>query len=189
VLYAAPVAPLFFAHGTINLHAAIPSYYVSSPEPYPLRGFTMNLLSPSRGLLVFTPPFLFSIAGIVFAFRRRSWFPFSACLAAILGLHTILIARYWSGHSYGPRYFADMTQLFVLFLIPAVLYWRELAPGVSRTALASIFVLCAGWGVCVHARRATSLAANQWSQFPVNVDQARWRVWDWNDPQLLRGLR
>jgi hypothetical protein len=41
----------------------------------------------------------------------------------------------------------------------------------------------------VHARGATSIAANQWSALPSSVDDARWRVWDWSDPQFLRGLK
>src|SRR5947209_5366557 len=45
----------------------------------------------------------------------------------------------------------------------------------------------AGWGVFVHAHGAVSIAANQWSALPLNVDDGRWRVWDWHDPQFLRG--
>jgi hypothetical protein len=47
----------------------------------------------------------------------------------------------------------------------------------------------AGWGVFVHGHGATSIAANQWSALPVNVDTARGRVWEWSDAQFLRGLK
>jgi hypothetical protein len=60
---------------------------------------------------------------------------------------------------------------------------------VPRRVIAAVFLALAGWGVFVHVHGATSIAANQWSAVPVNVDEARWRVWDWSDPQFLRGLR
>jgi MFS superfamily sulfate permease-like transporter len=147
----------------------------------------MNLFSPSRGLLVFTPVFLFSIAGMVLAWRWRWCFPLAPYLIAILLAHSVIIAPYWPGHCYGPRYFSDMSHLFVFFLIPAILYWPKMQ-GHARTAAASLFLLLAVWGVFVHARGATSVAANEWSAQPVSVDDAPWRVWDWSDPQFLRGL-
>jgi hypothetical protein len=175
---AAPVAAIFFAHNLIALHALLPVYYrVNSPDPYPpLAGLAMNLFSPARGIFVFTPVFLFALAGL-----RGRWL----FLGAILALHTALISRYWGGHSYGPRYFSDMTPVFCFLLIPAYLRWKKR----PRRSLAAAFAVLALWGVFVHGHGATSIAANQWSALPVNIDDAKWRVWDWHDPQFFRGLR
>ena len=74
----------------------------------------MNFFSPSRGLFVFTPVFLVSLAGMVLAWRRRWCFPLSPYLAAIVVLHALVVMTIWPGHCYGPRYFADITHLFVL---------------------------------------------------------------------------
>jgi hypothetical protein len=187
---AAPVALLFFAHNVWALHSIFPRYYnVRSPEQHPaLDGFLMNLVSPSRGLLVFTPVVLFSAAGMVLAVHRRWCSPLVAYLAAIVVLHALLICRYWGGHSYGPRYFSDMAPLFVFFLIPAILHWQKMA-GAPRRAAAAVFLALAAWSVLVQFRGATSVAAQSWNVDPVNVDHAKWRVWDWRDPQFLRGLR
>lgn len=114
--------------------------------------------------------------------------PLPAYLAAIVVLHAFLVMTIWPGHCYGPRYFADITHLLMFFLIPAILWWQHSA-GRTRTALAIAFVVTAEWGILVHGHGATSIAANQWSALPANVDLARWRVWDWKDPQFLRGLR
>jgi hypothetical protein len=168
----------------------LPRYFhPDAPGVYPmLPGFAMNLVSPSRGLLVFTPVFVFSIVGMALAIRNRWCWPLSPYLIAIVCLHAILISRYWSGHSFGQRYWADMTPLLVLFLIPCIQFWEELG-GVRRRAWAGAFLALALCGVFVHARGATSLAVNQWSLYPVNLDNAPGRVWDWSDPQFLRGLR
>src|SRR5262249_38659381 len=106
-----------------------------------------------------------------------------------IALHSVVISANWPGHCYGPRYFSDMTGLFVLFLIPAVNWWLETPTGALRTGAAVGFLAFALGGVAVHARGATSVAAYQWNVVPLNVDDAPWRVWDWSDPQFLRGLR
>jgi hypothetical protein len=79
-------------------------------------------------------------------------------------------------------------HLAVFFLIPAILWWQTTTAAV-RGPLAAGFLALALWGVFVHARGGASQVANQWSALPQNVDHARWRVWDWNDPQFFRGLR
>ena len=148
----------------------------------------MNSFSPSRGLFIFTPVFLFSLAGIVLAWKRRWCGTLPPYLAAIVLLHTLLVVTIWPGHCYGPRYFADITHLLMFFLIPTILWWQKSAPP-ARTAYAAAFLTLAGWGVFVHGRGATSIAANQWSATPVSVDTAHWRVWQWSDAQFLRGLK
>ena len=148
----------------------------------------MNLFSPSRGLFVFTPVFLVSVAGMAMALRRGWLGPLGRYLAAIVVVHTLVVVTIWPGHCFGPRYFADMTHMLMLFLIPVAVWWQQKG-GWARVALAAGFVVLAGWGVMVNGRGATSIAVNQWSALPVNVDDARWRVWEWRDAQFLRGLR
>ena len=186
--WALPVAMAFFAYHLVVKHSLIPLYLGIQARVPALAGVAMYLFSPSRGLLIFTPVFLFSVAGIVLAWRWRWCWPLAPYLVAIILLHTALIVTFWPGHCYGPRYFADMTHLLILFLIPAILYWRAMR-GPARTVAAAVFLLLAAWGVFAHGRGGTSIAANQWSALPVNVDQAKWRVWDWRDPQFFRGLR
>jgi hypothetical protein len=186
--WALPVAVAFFAYHLVVKHSLIPLYLGIQARVAALPGVAMYLFSPSRGLLIFTPVFLFSVAGIVLAWRMRWCWPLTPYLVAIILLHTALIVTFWPGHCYGPRYFADMTHLLILFLIPAILNWRAMR-GPARTVAAGVFLLLAAWGVFAHGRGGTSIAANQWSALPVNVDQAKWRVWDWSDPQFFRGLR
>ncbi len=189
ILCAAPVAAAFFGYQLTVRHSFIPFYVTEHRTLYPeALGMALNLISPNRGLLIFTPVFVVSIAGMVIACRRRWCFPLVPYLIAILCLHTAVIAPIWPGHCFGPRYYSDMGHLFLLFLIPAILEWRKMQ-GPARTAAACVFLALAAFGVFVHARGATSWAANQWSMFPVDVDTAKSRVWDWRDLQFLRGLK
>ena len=174
-----PVLAPFFAYNLMVRHAWLQSYYSHvPPERVPLSaGLAMYWFSPSRGLLIFTPVFVFSIAGMVLAWRQRWCLPLAPYLAAVLAAHSIAMAVVWDGHSYGPRYFADVTPLFTFFLIPVVPHWRRVR---------GPFLALALWGLLVHARGATSVAAHEWNAIP-DVDP-RVRVWDWKDPQFLRGL-
>jgi hypothetical protein len=189
LLWAAPVAVVFFSYQVIVRHSLIPLYVTAPKNGNPFwEGVAMNLFSPSRGLFIFTPVFVFSLAGMVLACRERWCGRLPVYLAAIVVLHAVVVVTIWPGHCYGPRYFADITHLLALFLLPAILWWRQCAPP-WRTVCAAAFLALAGWGVFVHGHGATSIAANQWSALPVNVDAARWRVWDWSDAQFLRGLK
>jgi len=182
LLFAAPVAAIFFAYNLLVLGRLFPKYFVTSPGRYPpLTGFAMNFVSPSRGLLIYVPVVIFALAGFWLAWRGKWLFPAGRYLAAIPLLNMILIAPLWPGHCFGPRYSADMMPFFFLFLVPVL--------GNLRRASGAVFVALALWGVFVNFRGATSIAVNQWSALPVSVDEAQWRVWDWRDPQFLRGLK
>jgi len=186
---ALPVAIIFFAYQMLAKHTWIPRYVRGAIIPMPpIEGAAMHLFSPSRGLLIFTPIVVISGLGVWLGVRRKWCRPLLAWLAVIPMLHFALIAGAWPGHGYGPRFMTDMMYLAIFFLIPAILWWQT-TEGTARRALAAAFLTLAGWGVFVHARGAMSYVPNQWSALPQNVDTARWRVWDWKDPQFLRGLR
>ncbi|HUI81071.1 MAG TPA: hypothetical protein VLY24_24270 [Bryobacteraceae bacterium] len=189
LLYAAPVAFLYFAYDLLVRHAWFPLYITRTrPESLPwLQGLAMHLFSPSRGIFVFTPIALVAVVGMVLAFRFRWAFPLAPYLIAIVALHVGLLARYWPAAGYGPRFFADISNLLTLFLIPAFLYWQKLR-GAPRAISAAIFLLLAAWGVFTNGRGATSVAAQQWSLTIINTRQGVERAWDWHDPQFLHGL-
>jgi len=75
--------------------------------------------------------------------------------------------------------------LFIFFLIPPLTKWRESAkprgPAIAFLALLAVSVF-------IHSRGARSADAYIWNVSPQNVDQNTSRLWDWRDPQFLRGL-
>ena len=198
ILMAAPVAVLFFAYN-LGVYGRLFSPYQSLRPPLPatpeaIRALILalagNLVSPSRGLFTFTPVLLFAVWGMYRALRTRWEYPLSPCFAAIVVAHWFTISLYtgfwWAGHSYGPRLFTDMLPFFCFFLIPVFQGWQE--KGVKR-APAAVFVVLLLFSAAVHGRAAMSFAVWRWNVDPVNVDTRPARVWDWGDPQPLRGLR
>src|SRR5579863_2302792 len=109
----------FLAYNLYIYHQPLPSYYMlklflpPTPSNLPriLDAFAGNILSPSRGLFVFSPFLLFSLAGIWLSVRRKWMTPLSYYVAAAVAMHWILISFYiyWTaGHCYGPRMFVDV---------------------------------------------------------------------------------
>lgn len=189
--WASPVAAWFVAYHLATRNHILPLYYRSGLE-WPgaggwLLGLAEQMVSPSRGLFVFTPVFLVSVAGIILAWRRRWLFPLTPYLTMVMALHATVVAMSWPGHCYGPRYFADLNPWLALYLIPAGQVWEE-SRGIRRRAWLGLFVLLALGSVFVHARGAYSVPAQMWNLSPVDVIERRDRVWDWRDPQFLRGL-
>ncbi len=189
LLAAAPVAIAFVAYNESIYHAILSPYYHTQldgflPRYWPRLGMDLagNVISPSRGLFVYTPVFLFAAWSMI----RRKWrAPIAPWLTALVVLHwfavSAYIANWWAGDSYGPRFFTDLTPVFVLFLIPYFRDWTGLSRGV-RTA----FVTLALIGFAMHLRGGWSGAVYEWNVKPADIDQHPERNWDWSDPPFLR---
>ena len=179
----------------MDFGSMLPPYYQLSRFPMPsakhfVEASLGNLFSPSRGLIVFTPLVLFSIAGAVLKYRAQAFTRLDWTIALIIVLHWMLISGFWfwwAGHSYGPRFFSDMLPYLFYFLIPWVAPARWGTSDQSSFWTAS-FALAAVISCAIHLRGALSYEPDSWNYVPVDVDQEPARVWDWKDPQFLRGL-
>lgn len=181
-----------------NLHdfgAPLPAYYLPggmpwvpwSEAPGALAG---HLVSPNRGLLVFSPVVLLAAAGIATQLRRRTVDGLDVALLALLCAHFATISSFqvwWAGHSFGPRYTTDVLPVLAWLAMPAVLALGELRGRRRRTALV-VTSLLIGWSFFVQLRAATTWDVWEWNGSPVNIDDRPERAWDWSDLQILRGL-
>jgi hypothetical protein len=80
------------------------------------------LASPGRGLLLYSPIFLFSFVGIAMVWRARNHVLLKyMSLAPLLSILLVAKWRDWAGGaSYGPRLLADLTPLLCLYLYPPI---------------------------------------------------------------------
>ncbi|WP_141332683.1 hypothetical protein [Myxococcus sp. AB025B] len=146
-----------------------------------------NLVSPGRGLFVFTPVLLLSAWGLWLDVRARTFTRLHAVLLAVVALHWFSISTFphwWGGHSYGPRFFTDMVPYLVFFLVPVVrsLQWK--GPE-ARRGLTATFAVLATLNLLIHIHGASSRAVYRWNSLPLDVDEHPERLWDWADPQFL----
>lgn len=177
--------------------AALPTYYTANKlglSPELLTALAGNLISPSRGLLVFSPIFILSGLGVYRTLRASSdWLRnLSLYIFAAVILHWLAISAFsiwYGGWSVGPRYFSDMAPFLTYLLIPALDAPSLIPRGVAaqRAGRFAFAVLLAA-SVFVHARSATDLRVENWNATPIDIDQDRRRLWDWSDILFLRGL-
>ncbi len=136
------------------------------------KGIAGLLVSPSRGLLVFSPYVLLSIAGIPrglrSADRRLLTMAMTTGIAATILLYSFW-SVWWAGHSFGYRFLIELTPFLTIL---AAFWWEEKHSRIARTG----FGLLVGWSIYVQF-----LGANfQPSGFNELLDR---------DPRVLWSLR
>ncbi len=186
------VAVPFVAY-SLTVHDSILPWYFRARRlgyhPAFFEALAGNLVSPARGLFVFSPVLLLAGVGVWLKVRGRRFRLLDAALVAILVLHWVAISAFphwWAGHSFGPRFFTDMLPYLAYFLVPVFAAVAEARPRRRRIALAAGVGLLAGFSFFVHFRGANSSSAMAWNAAPRNVDQHPERLWMWGDVQFLR---
>jgi hypothetical protein len=191
--WAAVIAVPFVWYSLAIYHALLPPYYRAFSL---LSGTTFfqalvgHLVSPSRGLLIFSPLLILALIGIVLKIKQRPWRREDGVLLSIIGLHWIVVSlwwNWWAGVSYGPRIWTDMLPYLMYFIIPTLTAFATLR-GKRRWVAAIVGLLLIGWSVWVHYRGANAAVVMDWNGSPAPIDSYPQRVWDWRDPQWLRGV-
>ncbi len=155
-----------------------------------LEALAGNLVSPSRGLFVWTPIFLLAVGSALHRLLRHTLAAAEAWMLAVVLLHWAsisLLPQWWAGDSVGPRLFSDVSPYLCWLLVePTSRAWQRFRAGQPGWLL--LLVGLGLWGALVHGRGATQQAVHAWNDGPPTVDAAPERVWDWRDVQFLRGL-
>ncbi|HUS69492.1 MAG TPA: hypothetical protein VM075_01790 [Anaerolineae bacterium] len=118
------------------------------------------LLSPSKGLLVYSPVFFFSLIGIVASWRTAIRDKDTTWLFRYLGLaavgFTLLMSKWhaWGGGwCFGPRMLVDVTPLLIPLMIPALQwmkYDRRIVAAFTGLAILSVCVQLVGLSMFDH---------------------------------------
>jgi hypothetical protein len=168
--------------GRAELIAGIEDFHaVSSFWSFSPLNYAGLLISPSRGLFVYSPVLLFGLPGLAHSLRRES--VSSLRLMSAAGLCTFIIygfvATWWGGWVYGPRYMADILPFFGLWLMQTPL------PNKWRSLWATLFSAAFVWSVWVQELGASTYPCG-WNTSPVQINKAPHRLWDPQDTQISR---
>ncbi len=142
------------------------------------------LVSPNRGLLIYTPIMAFALWGAVRVWRVPAP-PWLRWLSVVLLLHVLvygLFKEWWAGYTYGPRYFSDVLPALIIFLVYGLVPYCRTPPMRAMAAVLALF------GVAVQAIGVYA-ADDEWNRQPKALELAPHRVWDWSDLQIVRSLR
>ena len=178
-LYGEPLNPFYF-HEDGFIGAGV--------RPTFLRGLSGTMISPARGLLVYSPFAALAMLGLVWRPRLLE----AACALVVLATWvSVANTEDWpGGWSYGPRLLVDTFPFLVVLLAPVADAVTRSRRTWSRTTavLAGVLAVMFAWAVFVNARGALSWSTQVWNVRPIGAswDREPWRFFDWGDPQFLR---
>jgi hypothetical protein len=152
-----------------------------------LQGLLSLLVSPSRGLFVFSPVLVFSLLGFVVWCRSADRLRPDVYLIAVATSvgHLLLFSKWttwWGGHTYGPRYLTDIGPCIIVLMAPAMRLVLD------RLALRTVFGLALAASIAVQAIGAFCYPNGDWNGSPASIDTHPERLWDWRDNQIGRTL-
>jgi hypothetical protein len=173
-------SPFIAAIGPVVLSAASGTQLSLFNTPF-LAGMAGVLVSPSVGLLVYSPVFMFSVVGMVMTWGQSKYLYLRYLSIAPLPL-LLTVSKWsgwWGGSSYGPRLLADVTPLLCFLLYPAVHYCegkKALKYALIGLAIVSIGMHAIGAG----RDRHRVPGEKTWTEF-YEIGRHPERLWSWTD--------
>jgi Dolichyl-phosphate-mannose-protein mannosyltransferase len=174
--YGSPVST-GFAVGIIDPSRlrSLGSHLFKTPLSEGLAGI---LMSPSRGLFIYSPILPVAFVGMVMVWRNSKLVLLK--YLSLAPLLTILLTskwiNWWGGGSYGPRLLADITPFLCLYLYPP--FERAQSRPLLKSAIAVLIALSIG----LHGLRV--FAGGDWNGHPF-VDWHPERLWSWADSPVV----
>jgi len=147
------------------------------------------LISPSRGLFVWSPILILAFVGASIKAKHGVLTLLDGLAVANVVALWVLISTWpawWAGYSLGPRFFVDVLPWLAYLMIPAVAAISETGERWVRAALLTGVAVLLAFSVFVQVRCATDFGPGQWNPWPLDVNRYQDRLWDWDDMQCLR---
>ncbi len=189
-----PIALLFFAYNYSVLDAPFHPYYIASRlgiTPTFVEALAGNIISPARGLFIFSPFLIALPALIIYAAWQRKLKPLEIILIIIVVLHWVSISMFghwWGGFSYGPRFFTDMVPIMFVLMASTLSTYLESNQRTKLVngTLASGFLVLSVCSITIHHWGVIYQEGRHWNSQPASVDLFPERIWHWDDIQFLR---
>jgi hypothetical protein len=142
-------------------------------------GLSGLLISPGKGLLVYTPAMLLPLVVLpVLAFRQPRSLASYLLFWVVASLLMLAKSRlWWGGTGYGPRY---LLELLLPMTFAVGMFWQRL-----HVAVKLLFGVAVVFGVFAQIVGALTWECG-WHHSPLWLDRALDRLWDWRDPEVLR---
>jgi hypothetical protein len=179
-----------FVAYSMRIFGTIVPYYYLSNDPHGIgihftRGLYGILLSPSRGIFIYSP-----VLALVLYLIARYWRSIADPALAILSLSMIAAIgvagaahpEWWGGNSYGPRLLSDAMPWFVQLAILALAAMPDAGRDIRSPAFA-VGALLLMASVMINAHGAFSFETLKWNdKRPLPGVMV-----DWSRPQFLAG--
>ncbi len=143
-----------------------------------IEGIASILFSPARGLFIYSSIFVFSIVGVVLAWRNNGTLLFRYLSIGVVA-NLLLYSKFfmwWGGSTYGPRLLADLSPILCLFLCEIKMLFIK---GYARI----IFIVLTTFSIAAHAIGA--YADDPFWNADLHIDSSSNVAWLWTDNQLI----
>ncbi len=192
---------IFLTWSRLEYGTWLPTYYAISriqAEREPIWiGILGNLVSPSRGIFIFSPFFLLLLPGAVLVGRRLVRQPLTWMATGWFLLSLLLTARaatWWGGWSFGPRI---MTGSLLALILLGILIWRDANQRLGSLAKKIVMVsfgLLSLAAIFIHSYQGLyNPDTHGWNQFHEPVANPPLNglgdVFDWRQPQFMSTAR
>ena len=149
-------------------------------------GIAGVLVSPGRGLLVYSPVFMVLIVSMIVAWREPRYLYLRYLSVAPL-LLLIVVSKWtgwWGGDCYGPRLLADVTPILCFLLYPTIDYFK------GKKAVKYVLIALAVLSIGMHAvgaAREGVVGEKTWTAH-YEIGRHPERLWSWGDsPPMYYG--
>jgi hypothetical protein len=184
---------LFVGWSWLTYEQVLPNYYLLpvNKSDHPIifgQALYGHLLSPARGVFIFSPFFIVVIGGSLWLYdkvikRPLLWLSITWFCLQVLALSTW--RAWWGGHSYGPRLLTDAIPALIL---TTVLLWQEARwykRRAVKTVLVGSYIALGMVGVFINTGQGLyNPSTYLWNKDP-NVDRYPEYLFDWKYPQFL----
>jgi hypothetical protein len=180
---------VFVLFSLVEYQSILPPYYDQRLHSDTFwTGLYGNLLSPARGLFIYSPYLLLAFLGLCRFYKEliRSRLMWLAILWFCF--HLVMIAKqptWWGGHSFGPRY---LTDVFPACILITILIWSYVSTTLSqrsRNVLITIFLCCSLISIFINTYQGLyNPATGKWNNSP-NIDEYPIYLFDWKYPQFM----
>jgi len=145
-------------------------------------GFAGLLVSPNRGLFIYTPWTLLALWGAARVWKENLFGWGRYLLPGIFAVYLVhaRLGTWWGGGCFGPRYLTDLLPFFAFFLVPI---WPRIR---SSHFVMAAFILTTAVALWIQIIGAYYYPNGHWDSTPVPVEADPRRVWDWSDTQIMR---
>ncbi len=142
------------------------------------------LLSPGRGLFVYTPIAIFALAVFAPGAREsREQHRLVVIAAGVFSLlHIALIAIWpvwWGGYCWGPRLLTEICAPLMILIAVGM-------PAIRCRSLKWVFAMMAVYCCLIQALGVYFYPKGRWDHLPVSVDDDPGRLWNWADNPVIR---
>jgi hypothetical protein len=149
------------------------------------------LISPSRGLFIYTPIAVLSIFGYLkvkdIVNNRLKYVLLFYGPAIIIQIYIYSsFGNWWGGGSYGPRFLTGMLPIVSIYIGLYLSNFGNLNKIDKIKLFHILIIILLSCSLFVQVVGTFYFPNGNWNEAPKNVDFYPERLWDWNDPQIIR---